>query len=133
MGFTRKRSGSVGVTFLELGVILALIGLLSSIGYGMVRGARKNALRVRCRAALAQVHRMEVLHAATYGGFSDRFEELADIGLAQPLDPTYDFALSVSRSRDAFRCVAWANLDGDAKVDSLAVDESGQVMTLAED
>jgi Tfp pilus assembly protein PilE len=133
MGRKRKRSGSVGVTFLELGVILAVIGVLSSIGFGMVRGARKNALRVRCRAALAQVHRMEVLHAASIGHFTDQFEALEEIGLASPLDPTYEFALTTNSRRDVFRCVAWANLDGDARLDSLQVDESGHVLALAED
>ena len=133
MRHTGKRSGPVGVTFLELGTILALVGLLSAIGMGFVRSARKNALRVRCRAALAQVHRMEVLHAAAAGGFTDHFAALEELGLPHRLDPTYAFALTTSRARERFRCVAWANLDRDAVIDSLAVDQRGEVESLVED
>ena len=133
MGFRRKRPGSVGVTFLELGTVLALICVLSSIGFGMVRGARKNALRVRCRAALTQVHRLEVLHAAMHGGFSQEFAPLVEIGLADPLDPIYNFDLEVNPARDIYRCIASANLDSDTQIDSLAVDQTGTVATLAVD
>lgn len=133
MGRTRRRSGPVGVTFLELGTVLALVGLLSVIGYNAVGGARKNALRVRCRAALSQVHRFEVLHAATHGRFTDRFAALEELGLSRPLDRVYAFDLTASATGDAFRCVAWANLDRDADADSLVVTQAGDVESLFED
>jgi hypothetical protein len=109
------------------------MGVLSSIGYGFVRDARKSAMRVRCRAALKQVHHMEVLHAASHGGYTDRFEALHDLGLSDPLDPVYSFELTVNPARDAYRCRAWGNLDGDAPLDSLAIDQRGAVAVLAED
>ncbi len=133
MAGKRQRPGGFGITFLELGVVMALVIMLSSVGFNMMRGARKSAQRVRCRAALAQVHRLEILHAASNGAFSDQFPALEEMGLPAPLDPTYRFSLHINQRRDAFRCLAWANLDRDAALDSLLVDQSGKVQSVVED
>ena len=121
-----------GVTFLELATVLAVVGIVSMAGYGAVREARKSACRVRARAALDQVYRSEILHSAVHGRFTTDFAALETMGLPEHLDPLYHFALATP-DPGAFRCDAWANLDHDAGVDSLAVDETGVVRAVTTD
>jgi hypothetical protein len=125
--------GESGVTFLELGAILALVAVVCVIGWSLLCGARANAKRVRCRNALLQLHRIEVLHHATHGDYTEDLAALEELGLPSPLDPVYGFALSHQPGRGVFRCVATANLDHDAALDSLAITEDGEVVVLARD
>jgi Tfp pilus assembly protein PilE len=131
----RPRAGTPersGLTFLELATVLVVVGVLTALGHGAVREAKKNAYRVRARSALAQVYRSEVLHSAVHGRFTDQFEQLRSMGLPEELDPLYRFGL-VTPAPSSFVCEAWANLDPDLAVDSLAVDETGIVRALARD
>ncbi len=125
-------SERAGVTFLELATVLAVVGILSLMGYAAVAEARKSACRVRARAALDQVYRSEILHSAIHGRFTADFAALQSMGLPERLDPLYRFGLATPAA-GAFRCEAWANLDPDNGVDSLAVDETGVVRSLAKD
>jgi Tfp pilus assembly protein PilE len=128
----RAAQTRAGVSFLELTIVLVVIALLTAGGLVKVREARKNACRIRATAALEDVHRIEVLHAAVHTGYTGDFAALRSLGLAEELDPLYRFALA-SADPATFTCSAAANLDGDADVDSLTVNETGVVLTIVKD
>ncbi len=121
-----------GVGFVELSIVLVIVGLLTLGGMAKVREAKKSAYRIRATIALEDVHRMEVLHAAVHSGYTADFAALHSLGLASELDPVYRFSL-VSPDASQFTCTAAANLDRDAAIDSLIVDESGVVATVVKD
>ena len=58
--------------------------------------------------------------------------EMVSMGLPEVLDPFYEFQIESENGAD-FTCVAWANLDFDARGDTLLVDETGIIQHLAED
>jgi hypothetical protein len=132
MRSSRAAQARAGVSFVELAIVLLIIALLTVGGLIKVREARKSACRIRATVALEDVHRMEVLHAAVHSGYTGDLGALRSLGLSEHLDPLYRFELE-SPDPDAFTCSAAANLDGDSDVDSLAVDETGVVMTLVKD
>lgn len=121
-----------GVSFIELAIVLLIIALLTVGGLVKVREAKKNACRIRATVALEDVHRMEVLHAAVHNGYTSDFAALRSLGLSENLDPLYRFELE-SPEPNAFTCSATANLDADAALDSLAVNETGVVVALVKD
>ena len=129
---SRAAQARAGVSFLELTIVLVVIALLTAGGLVKVREAKKNACRIRATVALEDVHRIEVLHAAVHTGYTGDFAALRSLGLAEHLDPLYRFDLS-SADPAAFTCSAAANLDGDVDIDSLSVDETGIVLTVAKD
>jgi len=129
---SRAAQTRAGVSFIELSIVLLIIALLTLGGLVKVREAKKNACRIRATVALEDVHRMEILHAAVHSGYTADFAALRSLGLAENLDPLYRFEL-ISSDPEAFTCSAAANLDGDAQVDSLAVNETGVVLTLVKD
>jgi Tfp pilus assembly protein PilE len=129
---SRAAQTRAGISFIELSIVLLIIALLTAGGLMKVREAKKNACRIRATVALEDVHRMEILHAAVHNGYTGDFAALRSLGLSENLDPLYRFELE-SPEPYAFTCSAAANLDADADVDSLAVNETGVVMALAKD
>jgi Tfp pilus assembly protein PilE len=121
-----------GLSFAELAIVLAIVGILSCIGLAAAREARKKACRARAVGALNYVYRMEVLHCGVQGRYTAEIEDLKTMGLPEVLDPFYEFQIESEDGAD-FTCVAWANLDFDARGDTLLVDETGVIQLLAED
>lgn len=124
-------SQRAGLSFAELAIVLAIVGILSCIGLIAAREARKKACRARAQGVLNYVYRMEILHAGVEGRYTADLEALRRMGLPSQLDPYYQFALA-SEGED-FTCLAYGNLDFDAEADSLIVDQTGVIRQLAED
>jgi Tfp pilus assembly protein PilE len=121
-----------GITFTELAIVLAIVGLLSYFGFMAVREARKNACRAQAEATLSYVYRMQMLHCTVHGRYSNNLEALRAVGLPEDLGAFYRFQL-VSKNENEFVCLAYANLDFDPEADSLLVDQTGFVKHLAKD
>jgi Tfp pilus assembly protein PilE len=124
-------SQRAGLSFAELAIVLAIVGILSCIGLMAAREARKKACRARAEGALNYVYRMEVLHSGVQGQYTADISALEKMGLPERLDPYYQF--TIESDGGEFRCLAWANLDFDAQADTLVVDQSGIIQVLAED
>jgi Tfp pilus assembly protein PilE len=122
-----------GLSFAELAIVLAIVGVLSCIGLAAVREARKKACRARAQGLLNYVYRLEILHCGVQGRYTAEMGDLKAMGLPDIVDPFYEFRIESSDTGEDFTCLAWANLDFDALADTLFVDQTGVIKLLAED
>lgn len=119
---------------IELMIVVVIIGILSALAIPRFMRAATKSKQSEAREILKQVYTMErcyfvehevyTLNGATASAaIPDAFEDLA-IEISPSARYTYVITVPDAIS---FNCVATANLDDDAVIDTWSIDESGEI------
>jgi prepilin-type N-terminal cleavage/methylation domain-containing protein len=92
-------------TLIELMVVVAIVGLLAGLAMASYRHFTGKAIAVEAEVALAEVNRLEQLHHANHGLYSDN---LSAIGFApKPPLKYYQVVVQVQHGGKAFQAMAF--------------------------
>ncbi len=76
MALHRRADRPTGFTVLELMVVVAIIGILSTVAYGVFRKQSMRAKRAEAIQVLDAIHGAQLIHYATHRQYGDTFDEI---------------------------------------------------------
>lgn len=116
-----------GFTLVEVMMVVAVMGVLASLGLQTFKGYAARARRTEAILALRAIADAEKTHHTIHGEYTGSFSDLSfslDQGFrvsATELQGThYTYVLSQPDGSDSWYCVASGNIDGDPWLDMFA-------------
>ena len=99
--------GVRGFTLVEIGVVVAVVAVLTAAAWPSWRGQLLRSRRVEATTALMSVQRAQAGHYTTYGRYAQRLDELAGAPRETAAGGHYRVAISAAGA-DGYRAVAVA-------------------------
>ena len=126
---------SKGFTLIELLIVIVIIGILAAIAIPNYLNMQKKAKTSEAKTNLGAIWHLQEAYRAEYDRYIDTPAARArtafvnaweSLGFSPKGSCRYTYDVTVANA-SAFTCSAYANLDGDATMDSWTMDQDGSL------
>jgi prepilin-type N-terminal cleavage/methylation domain-containing protein len=137
---TMRSKSDKGFTLIELMIVVVIIGILAALAIPRFMSSATKAKQSEAKEVLKQVYTMQrayFVEHETYclnGVVADAGNPSAFSILAVEIMPParYSYTMTVPNPQQ-FTCVAQANLDDDATIDTWSIDQTGTLVNVIDD
>ena len=128
-----------GFTLIELMIVVVIIGILAALAIPRFMAATAKSKTSEAKQLLKQIYVMEQAYRQEYdtywgnGVTADKNNpaNFARIGVSIMIAARYSYAMTAAAN--TFTCVATANIDDDATIDTWQIDEAGALTNTIDD
>jgi prepilin-type N-terminal cleavage/methylation domain-containing protein len=143
MNMTTKINSKVmnkGFTLIELMIVVVIIGILAAMALPRFMRVAAKSKQTEAKGILKQIYTMQEAYFAANESYclnGVTASAAAPVAYAQihvevMLPARYSYIMAVP-SRSQFNCVATANIDDDATIDTWSIDDTGALINTIDD
>jgi len=129
-----------GFTLIELMIVVVIIGILTAMAMPRYMRVAAKSKQTEAKGILKQVYTMQEAYFAGHesyclnGAVASALTPIAyaQIHVEVMLPARYSYLMTVA-SRTQFNCVATANIDDDATLDTWTIDQTGTLINTIDD
>ncbi len=135
--FSKFHNREKGFTLIELMIVVVIIGILAALAIPRFMQATTKSKQSEAKQLLKQVYTMQRTYRQANGNYGDDGVTAAAggtftvIGVEIMTGAQYSYVMTAAAN--TFTCVATANLDDDATVDTWQIDQNGTLANTTND
>ena len=135
----KRHQNKKGFTLIELMIVVVIVGILAAMAIPRFMTASTRAKMSEARQLLKQVYTMQRTYRQeneTYTGNGLTASAAAPVAfnnLGIEIGSTARYSYAITSDANSFTCVATANLDEDAAIDTWSIDETGVLVHTVDD
>jgi len=130
---------SKGFTLIELMIVVVIIGILAALAIPRFMRSTTKSKQSEAKQLLKQVYTMQRAYRQEFNAYclngvtadATAPNAFAQIGVDIMASARYSFAMTAAAN--TFTCIATANLDDDATVDTWQIDQTGALVNTTDD
>ena len=128
-----------GFTLIELMIVVVIIGILAALAIPRFMAATAKSKTSEAKQLLKQIYVMQQAYRQEYDTYwgngvtadKNNPSNFARIGVSIMTSARYSYAMT--SAANTFSCVATANIDDDATIDTWQIDEAGALTNTTDD